>query len=609
MWFCPPAQAWKRKARLPARSGASSAFIQVFDPLGDSRPDWQIIQEIANRLGANWNYAHPSEICAEIASLTPIMAGVTYERLEGYKSLQWPVAADGSDQPLLYTKQFQMPDGKAKFFPLAWNEPSNQQDATYDLHLNNGRLLEHFHEGNMTYKTEGIREKVPSTFVEISPELAKDRGIETGSVVRLTSRYGHVRLSALVTDRVRGNELYMPMNSVEEPVNRLTSSNTDKVTSTPAYKEVSVSMELIDAHGASPLPRGNSRFGHPTPQRGVEVERKWQRSDYRAPSGLEVSNSNQVDGEKTMAQPIPLELPPRNPRKELLDRLKTAPQEHAEALLDAFDLLEELHQAGALQKLRGTVSASDEILEYAVTAAKSPEGTRALRNLLILGQILGSIDPDLLKCIAIAVGESLGSDRKPVTRPPGLLALLSEFRQPELRRSVALINRFLETSGQSTKNPRGRTPTALIDVKISRFEICHVSGASVVNRSLRADLRRVAHGGRGGTRTHNPQLRRLMLYPLELLAHALYCSFFADEFGICALAPRTCNDSGSERSEISMLKSAPGTREPAALPSIPLPQQTPRDSSRRRGDPLRQTRPGTLVSRMSGSRCSFQMRA
>lgn len=159
-----------------------------------------------------------------------------------------------------------------------------------------------------------------------------------------------------------------------------------------------------------------------------------------------------------MAQPIPLELPPRNPRKELLDRLKTAPQEHAEALLDAFDLLEELHQAGALQKLRGTVSASDEILEYAVTAAKSPEGTRALRNLLILGQILGSIDPDLLKCIAIAVGESLGSDRKPVTRPPGLLALLSEFRQPELRRSVALINRFLETLGNQLKTQGAERP-------------------------------------------------------------------------------------------------------------------------------------------------------
>jgi formate dehydrogenase major subunit len=214
------------------------------------------------------------------------MAGVTYDRLRGYKSQQWPVAADGSDQPLLYTKQFNFPSGKATFFPLAWTEPTDQPDATFDLHLNNGRLLEHFHEGNMTYRTEGIREKVPSTFVEISPELAGARGIQSGSQVELTSRYGRVRVRALVTDRVTGSELYMPMNSTEEPINRLTSSHTDKVTSTPAYKEASVRMELIEADGPVPLPSGNSRFGSPTPQQGVEVERKWKRSDYRTPTGL-----------------------------------------------------------------------------------------------------------------------------------------------------------------------------------------------------------------------------------------------------------------------------------------------------------------------------------
>ena len=79
-----------------------------------------------------------------------------------------------------------------------------------------------------------------------------------------------------------------------------------------------------------------------------------------------------------MAQPIPLELPPRNPRKELLDRLESAPQEHAEALLDAFDLLEELHQAGALQKLRGTVSASGEILERGVEIGRASCRERVL---------------------------------------------------------------------------------------------------------------------------------------------------------------------------------------------------------------------------------------
>jgi len=258
-------------------------LYEVFEPLGESRPDWKIIQEIANRLGANWRYHSPAEVYKEIASLTPLMAGVTYERLEGYKTLQWPVGEDGSDQSLLYTKEFAFPGGKAKFFPVQWSEPSSQQDAEFDLHLNNGRMLEHFHEGNMTYKSAGIRQNVPSTFVEVSPELAQIRGIESGSWIELTSKYGSVRVQALVTDRVKGKELYMPMNSILEPVNRLTSSYTDKTTHTPAYKETSVKIQVMANNGDSPLPRGNSRFGHPTAQQGVEVERKWKRPDYRKP--------------------------------------------------------------------------------------------------------------------------------------------------------------------------------------------------------------------------------------------------------------------------------------------------------------------------------------
>ena len=246
-------------------------LYQVMEPLEDSRPDWQIIQDVANRLGANWNYRHPSEIYREIASLTPLFAGVTYERLEGFKSLQWPVAADGTDEPLLYTKQFAFPDGKAKLFPLSMSTPADPTDTEFDLHLNNGRLLEHFHEGNMTYRVNGIREQVPDTFVEVSPELAEERGLKNGTCVQIISRYGQVRVRALVTSRVQGKELYMPMNSVESPVNRLTGSYTDRATHTPAYKETSVRMKVLAEAGESPLPRGNHRFGHPTPQRGVEV--------------------------------------------------------------------------------------------------------------------------------------------------------------------------------------------------------------------------------------------------------------------------------------------------------------------------------------------------
>ncbi len=258
-------------------------LYQVFEPIPGSRPDWKITQDIANRLNANWNYAHPSEIMSEMASLAPMLAGVNYERLEGYKSLQWPVAADGSDQPLLYTKKFNFPDGKARLFPVSWSGPVEKSNTEFDLHLNNGRLLEHFHEGNLTYRVKGIQEKTPDTFVEISPELAQERGVQSGTWLLLISRYGQVRVRALVTDRVSGRELYMPMNSTESPVNRLTSSITDPVTHTPAFKEASVHMQVLPEIGETPLPRVNPRFGHPTPQHGVEVERKWKRPDYHFP--------------------------------------------------------------------------------------------------------------------------------------------------------------------------------------------------------------------------------------------------------------------------------------------------------------------------------------
>ena len=258
-------------------------IYKALEPLGESKPDWEIIQLIANRMGAKWKYTHPSQIMAEAASLTPLFAGVSYERLEGFRSLQWPVHADGTDSPLLFTEKFPFPDGKARFFPVTWIEPSEEVNSTFDLHLNNGRLLEHFEQGSMTYRTAGIKEITPVNFLEVSPELAAERGITSGRHVQLTSPYGRVRVQVLVSDRVQGKQLYMSLNSVEEPVNKLTSSHTDRQTHTPAFKETAVSMTVLPEQGDNPLPRRNFRYGTRTPQTGIEIERKWARADYHVP--------------------------------------------------------------------------------------------------------------------------------------------------------------------------------------------------------------------------------------------------------------------------------------------------------------------------------------
>lgn len=261
-------------------------LYQVFEPLGESKPDWKIILEVANRLGAGWDYSHPSEIMDEAARLSPLYAGVNYDLLEGYNSLQWPVAADGKDTPLLFTDNFPFPDGKARLFPVEWSKPIDFGEE-YDIHVNNGRLLEHFHEGNLTYKSKGITSKTPKVFLEVSPELAEERGLEDGTLVRLSSPYGNVKVQCLITDRVKGKEVYLPMNdSGDGAINLLTSSYADKDTDTPAYKEVQAKMEVLKAKGENPLPSINHRNGNPQPQIGVQVQKKWAREDYIFPGDL-----------------------------------------------------------------------------------------------------------------------------------------------------------------------------------------------------------------------------------------------------------------------------------------------------------------------------------
>jgi formate dehydrogenase major subunit len=280
----PAAPALEKEGTFSSTERRIQRLYQALPELGDSRADWKITQDIANRMGAKWNYQHPSEIMAEMASLAPLYAGVSYERLEGYKTLQWPVAEDGTDQPVLYLDGFPFPDNKARLYPLDFREPDEALDEDFDLFLNNGRMLEHFHEGNMTTRVPGIHEETPERYLEISEDLAKERNIESGRWVRVTSRHGTLVIKVLVTSRVFGKQVYLPLFSQEGPINILTGSHADPATNTPAYKETAVRIKVLPEQGSNPLKPLNPRYsGKPTPQNGVEVERKWKRKDYRMP--------------------------------------------------------------------------------------------------------------------------------------------------------------------------------------------------------------------------------------------------------------------------------------------------------------------------------------
>ena len=255
-------------------------LYQALQPLGDSKPDWWILSQLAKKMGFDWNYTHPSEIFDEMAGLTPFFSQCNYDVLEGWNSFHWG-SLDGSNTPLLFTDGFNFPDKKARFGLFDYVPPM-EFPQEFDLSLDNGRLLEHFHEGNLTQKSEGLNYKFPKVFVEVSPELAKERGIKDGSLVRLVSPYGAIKLPVLVTDRVQGKTVYVPMHSSshESAVNLLTGGAVDVVTHTPAYKQAKVRMEVLELNGENPLPKYNPRNATRTPQMGLEIYRKWERGDY-----------------------------------------------------------------------------------------------------------------------------------------------------------------------------------------------------------------------------------------------------------------------------------------------------------------------------------------
>ena len=159
-----------------------------------------------------------------------------------------------------------------------------------------------------------------------------------------------------------------------------------------------------------------------------------------------------------MARSIPLEFPPRDCKSELMAHLERAPREHVEALLAAYELLQRMHDRGMLDFLQGAVGSSDAVLEVLVKAANTPDSVKSIRNLVLLFNMFGSIDPELLKTFTRAVP---GAIQKAVKEPgkPGLFRLIKDFIWNEdFRHGLAAMNTLLEQIGRSLtekkKNPK-----------------------------------------------------------------------------------------------------------------------------------------------------------
>ncbi|MFT4946042.1 MAG: formate dehydrogenase major subunit [Natronomonas sp.] len=218
---------------------------QVMEPKGDSRPDWEILQDLANRMGREWSYASTAEIMDEVNSLTPIYGGVTHERVDEEGGLQWPCWDEEHPGTVrLYEEEFNTEDGRANLIGVGFSEPAETPDEEYPFTLTTGRVLYQYHTGTMTHREEGIMEYTPSDFVEIHPETAAEYGIEAGDAVTITSRRGEVTVPAQVTDRVGRETVFVPIHFAESAVNQLTDEeHLDPQAATPEFKVSAVNID------------------------------------------------------------------------------------------------------------------------------------------------------------------------------------------------------------------------------------------------------------------------------------------------------------------------------------------------------------------------------
>ena len=216
---------------------------KAINPIGNSKPDWQILMEIMNSLGYHKKYTHPSEIMDEISSLTPQYAGINYDRIEA-EGIQWP-CPDKEHEGTKYLHKVAMARGRGLFMPAEYTESAEMADKDYPFIFTTGRILYQYHTRTMTGRVEGLNALAPESYVEINETTAVKMGIQEGDKIRLTSRRGEIITSARVTDIIDEDVLFMPFHYAEGAANYLTSTALDPTAKIPELKVAAVRMAKV----------------------------------------------------------------------------------------------------------------------------------------------------------------------------------------------------------------------------------------------------------------------------------------------------------------------------------------------------------------------------
>jgi formate dehydrogenase major subunit len=243
-----PASAWPEKDGTVTNTNRQVQMGRQALPLpGEARLDWWITQEIARRIGLDWNYQNPGEIYAEMASLMPALDNISWDRVEKESAVTYPSdAPDKPGHPVVFADRFPTQDGRGKIVPATITPPDEQPDVEFPFVLTTGRQLEHWHTGAMTRRAAALDALEPGAVASVSRGTIAQLGISPGDMIRVSTRRGTVELVARQDDAIPDGVVFIPFAYAEAAANLLTNPALDPFGKIPEFKYCAAKVEPVE---------------------------------------------------------------------------------------------------------------------------------------------------------------------------------------------------------------------------------------------------------------------------------------------------------------------------------------------------------------------------
>ncbi|MCY4499590.1 MAG: formate dehydrogenase subunit alpha, partial [Rhodospirillaceae bacterium] len=248
-----PASAWPEKDGTVTNTNRQVQMGRTALALpGDARQDWWIIQEIARRIGLDWNYTGPADVYEEMRECMNSIKGISWERLRRDSAVTYPCASeDDPGKPIIFGDGYPTPSGRGRFVPAGIIPPDEQPDENYPMILTTGRVLEHWHTGAITRRASVLDTIEPEAVCHMAPQDLRGVGAKGGDHVRVSTRRGTIELAARIDSGVPPGTVFVPFAFVEAAANLLTNAALDPFGKIPEFKYCAAKVEKLEANVAA----------------------------------------------------------------------------------------------------------------------------------------------------------------------------------------------------------------------------------------------------------------------------------------------------------------------------------------------------------------------